>query len=231
MNPESTSPIDWSTVDTVLLDMDGTILDLAFDNYFWTELLPRRYSAQHGVSLPQARARLTQKMASIQHTLPWYCLDHWTEQTGLDLAALKAEVRSRIAPLQGAVEFLRQVRASGRALWLVTNAHRDSWTLKLRQTGLTDCFDRHVCSHDHGAAKEDDRFWSRLQQAYPFERSRVLFADDSLPVLAAARRHGIGQLLAIAQPDSAQPARPIDGYPSVRGLRELLPLPAGRVAG
>ncbi|MDH3916294.1 MAG: haloacid dehalogenase, partial [Chromatiales bacterium] len=38
-----TAPYDWSTVDTVLLDMDGTLLDLRFDNYFWQELVPSRY--------------------------------------------------------------------------------------------------------------------------------------------------------------------------------------------
>ena len=27
--------VDWTEVDHVLLDMDGTLLDLAFDNDFW----------------------------------------------------------------------------------------------------------------------------------------------------------------------------------------------------
>src|SRR5688572_6670841 len=34
--------IDWNAVDTVLLDMDGTLLDLHFDNYFWLTHLPKR---------------------------------------------------------------------------------------------------------------------------------------------------------------------------------------------
>ena len=41
--------IAWQEVDTVLLDMDGTLLDLAFDNYFWQKLVPetwRRAGAQ-----------------------------------------------------------------------------------------------------------------------------------------------------------------------------------------
>lgn len=32
--------IAWQEVDTVLLDMDGTLTDLAFDNYFWQTLVP-----------------------------------------------------------------------------------------------------------------------------------------------------------------------------------------------
>jgi putative hydrolase of the HAD superfamily len=44
--------IDWSRIDTVLLDMDGTLLDLRFDNWFWQELIPSRYAAAHGLSPP-----------------------------------------------------------------------------------------------------------------------------------------------------------------------------------
>ncbi len=32
----------WSRIDVVCLDMDGTVLDLRFDNRFWLEMLPRR---------------------------------------------------------------------------------------------------------------------------------------------------------------------------------------------
>lgn len=42
--------IAWQDVDTVLLDMDGTLLDLAFDNYFWQKLVPETYGAKQGIS-------------------------------------------------------------------------------------------------------------------------------------------------------------------------------------
>ena len=32
--------IDWTRIDTILLDMDGTLLDLGFDNFFWREHVP-----------------------------------------------------------------------------------------------------------------------------------------------------------------------------------------------
>ncbi|HWU68777.1 MAG TPA: GMP/IMP nucleotidase [Stenotrophobium sp.] len=217
----SGATIDWSAIELVLLDMDGTVLDLAYDNYFWGELLPQRYAQLHELTLEQSRCELAPKFAAVQHTLPWYCTDYWSAQTGLDLAALKRETRHRIGPLAGAVEFLHAVRDSGRQLWLATNAHRDSWTLKLEHTGLAPLFGRIVCSHDFGAPKEDPRFWRALQAQHPFVPAHALFVDDSLPVLRAAREYGIGQVVAISLPDSGQPPREVTEFPAVQRLLML----------
>lgn len=214
--------IDWTCIDTVLLDMDGTVLDLAYDNYFWSEFLPQRYAQLHGLSLEQARRELEPKFIAVQHTLPWYCTDYWSAQTGLNLAALKRETRHLIGPLTGSIEFLQAVRNSGRPIWLATNAHRDSWSLKLEHTGLADMFDQIVSSHDYGAPKEDPRFWHALQAQHPFTPARALFVDDSLPVLHAARDYGVGQVVAISHPDSQRPPRVIEDFPAVPRLLSLL---------
>lgn len=221
---------DWSRIRHVLLDMDGTVLDLAFDNFFWGQVVPERYAERRGIPLDQARAELEPKFRAVQHTLPWYCLDHWSEITGLDLAGMKHEHRERIAPLEGSLTFLDAVRASGRPLWLVTNAHPGSWTLKLKQTGLAGHFSAIVSSHDFGAPKEDPRFWQGFRQRHPFEPAYALFADDSLPVLRAARDYGVAELVAIRRPDTSLPERPISEFPSAKGLACLLPLDALRAA-
>ena len=44
------SLIDWTHIDTVLLDMDGTLLDLSFDNWF----APGRYTLEGEVRHPGA---------------------------------------------------------------------------------------------------------------------------------------------------------------------------------
>lgn len=216
--------VDWEQIDWVLLDMDGTILDLAFDNYFWRELVPERYALARGLSREAAEAELHPKFQAVQHTLPWYCTDHWSEVTGLPLAQLKREVRERIRPMPGAVGFLDAVRRSGRALWIATNAHRDSWQLKLEHTGLRGHFDRVVSSHDFGYPKEDLRFWHALRDAFPFDPARTLFVDDSMPVLSAAEAYGIAQVIGIRRPDSQHPGRPI---PSMRSVDTLTELTAG----
>lgn len=216
--------VDWSRVDWVLLDMDGTLLDLAYDNFFWRDYVPQAYAAANALSVAEARARLEPHFTALQHTLPWYCTDHWSRLTGLDIAALKQQIRDRIRALDGSEDFLRALRAAGKQVWLATNAHRDSWTLKLEQTGLHRYFDRIVCSHDFGAPKEAQTFWEGLMQRHPFERARALFVDDSLPVLAAARAYGIGQVVAVRHPDSGLPPRRIDGYAAVDRVPDLLPV-------
>ncbi|WP_234981627.1 GMP/IMP nucleotidase [Fontimonas thermophila] len=215
--------MNWTEVEWVLLDMDGTVLDLAFDNYFWRELVPQRYAQKNGLTLEHARAVLKPKFEAVMHTLPWYCTDYWSALTGLDMAALKAEVKHRIGPVPGAEAFLQAVRRSGRRLWLATNAHPDSWRLKLEYTGFGRYFERVICSHDVGYPKEDLRFWSAVCEAHPFARTRTLFVDDSLPVLLAARAFGIGQVIGIRKPDGTQPERPLDAVPSVRTLADLTP--------
>lgn len=219
--------IDWSQIDQVLLDMDGTVLDLSFDNHFWLELLPQRYAARHGLSLDESLARLVPEFRATQGTLNWYCLDYWSQFTGLDIIAMKTELRHRMCPLPGSHEFLEAVRDSGRPLWLVTNAHPGSWTVKLEETGIGRHFERVISSHDFGMPKEDARFWPALVDAHPFDPSRTLFADDSLPVLRAAKHYGIREVVAIRHPDSTQAPRVIDEFSAVDRLPDLLhaPLP------
>lgn len=221
MNPPT---IRWNQVEWVLLDMDGTLLDLAYDNHFWRVAVPTAFAAARGLTLDQARAELEPEFLRIQHSLPWYCTDYWSAYTGLDIAALKRGLRERIAVLEGSESFLQAVRDSGRKLWLATNAHRDSWQLKLEQTGLRPYFDAVISSHDFGHPKEAAGFWPAVMAQHPFSREQALFADDSLPVLRAARDYGIGQIVAMCAPDTTQPRREISEFPAVARLCELLPI-------
>ena len=89
-----------------MLDMDGTILDLAYDSYIWKDLVPRRYAVANGMSFEEARDLLFEKYAAVQGNLEWYCLDHWSRELGLDIALLKQEVDHLIAVHPHVVDFL-----------------------------------------------------------------------------------------------------------------------------
>lgn len=222
--PADSAPIDWSQIDHVMLDMDGTVLDLAFDNHFWLTLLPQRFAERRQLAHADAWAVLSREFQATQGTLDWYCLDYWSRFTGLDIAAMKIELQHRIRVLPGSEDFLTAVRASGRPLWLVTNAHPGSWRVKLERTGIGRHFDRVISSHDFGMPKEDPRFWPALRARHPFDPARALFADDSLSVLATAKAHGIREVVAIRHPDSTAAPRVIDGFTAVDRLPQLLPI-------
>lgn len=215
--------IDWNPIRTVLLDMDGTLLDLHFDNHFFLEHMPRRYAEHTGLSLEEARETLLARYRQVEGTMDWYCLDYWTRELGMDVAVLKQEVEHLIQVHPHVESFLRAVRAGGRRTVLVTNAHTKSLTLKMERTRLGEDFDRIVCAHDFGVPKENPDFWPHLQTVEPFEPGSTMLVDDSLAVLRSARRYGIGRLLAVRRPDSRQPLREITEFDAITSFRDIMP--------
>jgi len=212
----------WQKIDTVFLDMDGTLLDLHFDNYFWQTYVPQCYAKYKKISDEAAQAELALRCKNVEGTLEWYCLDHWSRELGLDIALLKEEVDQLIAVHPHVMNFLAALRASGKRTVLVTNAHQKTLALKLERTQLRSCFDAVYCSHDIGLPKEDVKFWSELRQLEPFDPGRTLFVDDSLAVLHSAREYGLRWLLAVVKPDSRGPIRKVREFPVIRDFSEIM---------
>ncbi len=213
---------DWREVATVLLDMDGTLLDRHFDDHFWIEFVPRRYAEARGTTLARARAELAKRYRAEEGTLNWYDVDFWSEELGLDIMALKAQVRHLVAVHPHVTEFLERVRR-GRRLWLVTNAHGKTLKFKMEQTPLAGLFDGIVTAHDLGAPKEDPAFWRRLASRVPFDPAATLLAEDTLRILETARRFGIRWLVHVARPSSSLPPRRTSRFPSILDFREIMP--------
>ncbi len=214
--------LPWNTIDTVLLDMDGTLLDLHFDNHFWLKHLPRRYAEHHGVSQALAEAELLPLFREHAGTLNWYCTDFWSRELNLSIRDLKREVAHLIALRPDADLFIQAIRAAGKQVLLITNAHRDSLSLKLERIELAPYFDRLISSHDYGFPKEDQQFWHALRQDCPFDPARSLFIDDSLPILRSAARFGVAQLLAVRQPDSQAAPKDTEEFAAVEDYQALL---------
>lgn len=214
--------LPWNRIDTVLLDMDGTLLDLHFDNHFWLEHLPRRYAEHHGISRAQADAELLPLFRDHAGQLNWYCLDFWTRELKLPVRELKREVAHLIALRPDADTFLAALRAAGKRAVLITNAHRDSLSLKLERIELAPWFERLVSSHDYGYPKEDRQFWEALHADLAFDPARTLFIDDSLPILRSARAFGVAQLLAVRRPDSRQGEKDTGEFAALEDYRELI---------
>ena len=216
--------INWSKIDTVLLDMDGTLLDLRFDNYFWQTLVPKYYAEREGVSLDQAVKSLAPIFKEEEGKLNWYCLDFWSEKLSINIIELKHQAKAAIKVLPYTREFLMALKQADIRCVLVTNAHMDSLTLKMQETGLIEFFDATICAHDIGYPKEHQLFWQGIQQLEGFMVERTLFVDDSLSILKSAETFGLTQLVAIACPDSTQASRQVDDFLAVEHLGELLPI-------
>jgi GMP/IMP 5'-nucleotidase len=214
--------IDWKAVDNVFLDMDGTLLDLHFDNHFWLEHVPLRFAERHGLTLEQARGDLLSRYRSREGTLEWYCVDHWSRELGLDIALLKEEIDHLIAVHPHVTDFLEALAERGKRRVLVTNAHQKSIALKMEKTRLAGDLDRIICSHDLAVPKESPEFWSRVQAIEPFDPMRTLFIDDSPAVLRTARSYGFRWLLAVLQPDSQGPLRETGDFAAISQFSELL---------
>ncbi len=219
---DAPAAVDWEGVDTVLLDMDGTLLDLRFDNWFWLTFVPSRYAAAQGISDAEARLRLAPKFKGVAHTLQWYCIDYWTRELELDIPALKRETLPRVGFLPGAEAFLRKLRRSGKRVVLVTNSHPTTLAIKNERVALTQYFDACYSSQPFEAPKEDAAFWPRLAAREEFSRQRTLFIDDSLRVLQCAREYGIAHLRAVRRPDSGAPPQATADFAAIDGVAELL---------
>ena len=211
--------IDWKKIDTVLLDMDGTLLDLNFDNHFWKEFVPLKFAQQQGISIASAKQRLESQFKSMEGKLEWYCLDYWSHVLQLDIAGLKAEISGLITVLPHVTEFLEKLQQSSQKVLLVTNAHRDSLGLKMEKTCLQPFFDGIISSHDLGIPKENADFWGLLQQQEPFDKKTTLLIDDSLAVLKSAKLFGFAHLISVSKPDSKQPKKHITGYLAIEDFR------------
>lgn len=214
--------IDWRAIDTVLLDMDGTLLDLHFDSHFWLDHLPRRYAELHRLD-EATQETLRARIIREQGTLNWYSLAYWSRELGVDIVALKREIQHLIGLRGDALDFLQWLKKAHPRVVLATNADRESLALKLPLTGIEQYLDAIVSSADLGVPKEAQEFWFALQDVEPFDPERTLFIDDNAAVLESAREFGIRYLMGIKQPDSRKPEKELEEFIALDRFARLLP--------
>ena len=213
----------WNDIDTVMFDMDGTLLDLHFDNYFWQHLLPLTYAEQNRIAHDEAIAFVTAKSERVYGTLDWYCLDYWRDELGVDISGLKTSVKHKISVRPNVEELLQKLELSEKRVLLVTNAHPSSLQIKMEQTGISHYFDQCLSSHTLKLAKENHGFWESLQSLEKYNPERTVLFDDSLPVLRQARREGIKHLFGIKKPDSKKPVVLMGEFLQIDDFSQIMP--------
>ena len=213
--------INWDKIETVMLDLDGTLLDLHFDNYFWQEYLPECWGQRHDMDIDSAKAALIPRFKSMEGTLAWYCLDYWSDELDLDVFELKQDVEHLIKTRPYTVELLCKLNEMGKEIILVTNAQEKILDVKLEKTGIKKYFDFIISAHELGSPKEHSKFWELLSNTVQFSQEKTLFIDDNLTVLQTAQDYGIRYLLSIARPDSHLPERSPTDYFPIKDFREI----------
>jgi len=218
--------IDWNDIDTVLLDMDGTLLDRHFDDHFWLDHVPKRYAEKFGIPLADARALLHALFRSQENTLNWTNLDYWSDRLGLDIPLLKGEVDHLIAVHPFVIEFLIFLKQHGKDIYLVTNAYSKTLSLKMEKTRLGPYFTGIVSAHDLGLPKEDYGFWEKLRRKIPYDAEKTLLGEDSEINLTTAAAYGIKYLVYVGRFSSSVPPQSSCSFPSIHYFSQLIP-PAG----
>ncbi|EGN74546.1 haloacid dehalogenase superfamily protein, subfamily IA, variant 3 with third motif having DD or ED [Idiomarina sp. A28L] len=213
--------LDWSAIDTVLLDMDGTLLDLRYDNNFWNEQLKFHYANSENISVEEAHERISAEFKKVAGTLNWYCLDYWEQKLSLPIRELKAKTAELIVFRPDTTEFLNALQRANKQVAIITNAHPDALALKNQHVPLEALCPQQFSTHQFGYCKEFQELWQNLQAEFPFNSERTLFVDDGEHILDSAKEFGIRYTLGIANPDSGQPPRNFQRHPQISSFAEL----------
>jgi len=215
--------IDWNEIDTVLLDMDGTLLDRHFDDHFWLEHVPKRWAAHNQTSVEHAKEHLYTLFKSQENSLNWTDLDYWSDRLKLDIPLLKLEVEHLIAVHPYVVDFLQFLKQQRKAVWLVTNAHSKTLDLKMKSTSIGPYFDGIISAHQVGLPKEDDGFWGLLQNFIKYSPHRTMLGEDSEANLTTAERFGIRYLIYISRYSSMVTPRQSEKFHTIEYFNRLIP--------
>jgi HAD superfamily hydrolase (TIGR01509 family) len=219
--PVQNIPLWGPEIKHVLLDMDGTLLDKYFDDYFWEHLVPEKYAERFGITFGKAKDELMKKYKHHEGTLNWTDIDFWSRELDLDIPALKEQIKHLIEVHPHVEDFLGMLKRHRKKVFIVTNAHFKVLDLKLRKTEIGRHFDACITSFEMGHPKEDIRFWEKAQERLGFERERTLFVDDTEEILKTARTFGIRYIVFKARATSKRRPKTSKEFPTIHDFREL----------
>jgi HAD superfamily hydrolase (TIGR01509 family) len=206
----------------ILLDMDGTLLDLYFDDYFWGHLVPEKYAERHNMTFGAAKEFLYRTYKSHEKTLNWCDIDFWSRELKLDIPALKEQIRHLIEVHPFVIDFLKLMKKQKKKIFMLTNAHYKTVKIKFRKTQIGEYFDDVLCSFNVGHPKEYVEFWQGAQKRLKFDKDHSLFIDDTEDVLVTAKEYGIKYLLFKSHASSKLEPKQTKEFPTIRDFRELM---------
>ena len=216
------SKIPLEDIQCVLLDMDGTLLDKYFDDFFWEHLVPEKYAERHSITFGKAKEELMKRYKIHEGTLNWTDLDFWSKELSLDIPALKEQIKHLIEVHPHVEDFLKLMKIQKKKVFIVTNAHYKSIDLKFKKTRIGKYFDSVLSSFDVGHPKESLQFWVKAQKLLGFDKEKTLFIDDTEEILKTAKEYGIRYILYKARSNSKTEPVPSNDFRHIMDFDELL---------
>ena len=208
----------WNSIETFFLDMDGTLLDLSYDNYFWHEYIPALYSKKNGITTQEGKRIFEKLYKNKQNTIEWYSIGYWSEVLKIDLKLEILKTKNQIKVFDGTIDLLIKLKRHKIKICLLTNCPREMLNIKMTQTKLWGYFDKIISSEDCGYIKESDEFWSYLNKNIEYNIKKTVFIDDNQNVLKYSKKNGIQNIYCIDFPDSKKDRQIINGYQSIENI-------------
>ena len=168
-------------IECLLIDMDGVILDNAYDNDFWQNQIPEVIADSKGIGFDDAKRLAIQIFNYKKNTKDWYDVDYWSNMLDIDIEAQKRSEKSfsRISLYDGVIDTLNVLKNKTKMI-LITNAHRKTLNIKLEKYNLTPYFDEMVCAHELHYVKEDIQLWYMLRSKYRLDYEKTLLVEDTI---------------------------------------------------
>ena len=188
--------MDLKRLENILIDMDGVLLDTAYDNHFWQEHIPSRYAELKSMNIDQA-IKITHSLFHYKKGYKdWYDLDYWSNMLGLDIEQekLSANMIDKIKLKKGAIDFLEKYHKE-KNLFLVTNAHRKTLNIKMKKFPLIKYFKKIICSHELKYVKEEIPFWFILRNKLGVDYDKSVLIEDTIDNVKSAYHAGLKSIL------------------------------------
>lgn len=206
MVAKNKSKIDWAKIDTVLLDMDGTLIDQYHEDIFWDKKVPAEYAKKHNIPIKEAYKILHNMYREKEGTMEWGNLDFWEKKLGMDLWKIRYSMTHMIKMHPHTMRFLKFLKKQKKRVHLVTSAYPRDMNLKINIIGIANYFDSIHSETEVNVSKNEKAFWIRLNKIIKFDKKRTLLAENNKKVLMSAQAFGIKYLLLKSKYSSRKPA-------------------------
>ena len=178
----------------ILSDLDGVILDLAYDIKFWELWLPEQVANQTNKSIEETKAEIMAEIDIQRGTLNFYDLNYWDDLLNVDCMQIFIEKTERCSYLEGSYEALQRLSTLKNPKYILTNGDPRIQEYKAETQNFLEFFDSIFYSMHVGYPKESKEFWALARHNLNLDFEDTIFIDDDFKVATAAAKAGIKQV-------------------------------------